>query len=114
MYNQHLISFSLNKIDYQELANQLKTNKGKTALSFREKMARKAFKFTAYYDSMISKLITVAQTRDEAILKMKRALEEYIIEGIKTTIPFHRQLLKDEKFLKGDFTTKFMDDFEMK
>tara|TARA_B100001287_G_scaffold65330_1_gene53263 strand:+ start:551 stop:1888 length:1338 start_codon:yes stop_codon:yes gene_type:complete len=67
-----------------------------------------------YYDSMISKLITVAQTRDEAILKMKRALEEYIIEGIKTTIPFHRQLLKDEKFLKGDFTTKFMDDFEMK
>ena len=67
-----------------------------------------------YYDSMISKLITVAQTRDEAILKMKRALEEYIIEGIKTTIPFNRQLLKDEKFLKGDFTTKFMDDFEMK
>tara|TARA_B100001287_G_scaffold30391_1_gene21664 strand:+ start:10 stop:678 length:669 start_codon:yes stop_codon:yes gene_type:complete len=66
-----------------------------------------------YYDSMISKLITVAQTRDEAILKMKRALEEYIIEGIKTTIPFHRQLLKDEKFLKGDFTTKFMDDFIM-
>ncbi|MFL2585173.1 MAG: acetyl-CoA carboxylase biotin carboxylase subunit [Parvicellaceae bacterium] len=67
-----------------------------------------------YYDSMISKLITVAQTRDEAILKMKRALEEYIIEGIKTTIPFHQQLLQDEKFLAGDFTTKFMDDFEFK
>jgi acetyl-CoA carboxylase biotin carboxylase subunit len=66
-----------------------------------------------YYDSMISKLITVAQTRDEAILKMKRALDEYIIEGIKTTIPFHKQLLKDEKFLEGDFTTKFMDDFEL-
>ena len=64
-----------------------------------------------YYDSMISKLITVAQTRDEAILKMKRALDEYIIEGIKTTIPFHKQLLKDEKFLEGAFTTKFLDNF---
>ena len=67
-----------------------------------------------HYDSMVSKLITVAQTRDEAILKMKRALEEYIIEGVKTTIPFHQQLLEDEKFLKGDFTTKFMDDFEIR
>jgi acetyl-CoA carboxylase biotin carboxylase subunit len=67
-----------------------------------------------YYDSMISKLITVAQTRDEAILKMKRALEEYIIEGVKTTIPFHQQLLENKKFLEGDFTTKFMDDFEIK
>ena len=66
-----------------------------------------------YYDSMISKLITVAQTREEAIQKMKRALDEYIIEGIKTTIPFHQQLLENEKFLKGDFTTKFMDDFEI-
>jgi len=63
---------------------------------------------------MVSKLITVAQTRDEAILKMKRALEEYIIEGVKTTIPFHQQLLEDEKFLEGDFTTKFMDDFEIR
>jgi acetyl-CoA carboxylase biotin carboxylase subunit len=44
---------------------------------------------------------------------MKRALDEYIIEGIKTTIPFHQQLLENEKFLKGDFTTKFMDDFEI-
>ena len=67
-----------------------------------------------YYDSMISKLITVAQTRDEAITKMRRALEEYIIEGIKTTIPFHLQLMDDEKFLEGDFTTKFMDTFELK
>jgi acetyl-CoA carboxylase biotin carboxylase subunit len=66
-----------------------------------------------YYDSMISKLITVAQTRDEAITKMERALDEYIIEGVKTTIPFHRKLMKNEKFRAGDFTTKFMDDFEM-
>jgi acetyl-CoA carboxylase biotin carboxylase subunit len=67
-----------------------------------------------YYDSMISKLITVAQTREEAIQKMKRALDEYIIEGVKTTIPFHQQLLENEKFINGDFTTKFMDDFEIK
>jgi acetyl-CoA carboxylase biotin carboxylase subunit len=64
------------------------------------------------YDSMISKLIVVAQTRDEAILKMKRALDEYIIEGIKTTIPFHQKLMEDPKFNEGDFTTAFMDTFE--
>jgi len=67
-----------------------------------------------YYDSMISKLITVAQTREEAITKMERALDEYIIEGIKTTIPFHQQLMKNEQFRKGDFTTKFMESFEIK
>jgi acetyl-CoA carboxylase biotin carboxylase subunit len=64
-----------------------------------------------YYDSMISKLITVAQTREEAITKMERALDEYFIEGVKTTIPFHVQLMKDENFRKGNFTTKFMEDF---
>ncbi len=64
------------------------------------------------YDSMISKLIVVAQTRDEAILKMRRALDEYIIEGIKTTIPFHQKLMYDESFCKGNFTTKFMETFE--
>ncbi|MDF1675465.1 MAG: acetyl-CoA carboxylase biotin carboxylase subunit [Vicingaceae bacterium] len=67
-----------------------------------------------YYDSMIAKLITVAQTREEAITKMQRALDEYIIEGIKTTIPFHQQLMQDEKFRKGDFTTKFMETFKLK
>ncbi len=66
------------------------------------------------YDSMISKLIVVAQTRDEAILKMKRALDEYIIEGIKTTIPFHQKLMNDPQFQKGEFTTAFMDTFEYK
>ncbi len=65
-----------------------------------------------YYDSMIGKLITVAQTREEAILKMKRALGEYIIEGVKTTIPFHLKLMDDPKFNSGDFTTAFMDTFE--
>jgi len=67
-----------------------------------------------FYDSMVSKLITVAQTREEAITKMERALDEYIIEGVKTTIPFHQQLMKDEKFRVGDFTTKFMETFEIK
>jgi len=64
------------------------------------------------YDSMISKIIVVARTRDEAILKMKRALGEYIIEGVKTTIPFHQKLMENEDFVKGNFTTKFMDSFE--
>ena len=66
-----------------------------------------------FYDSMIAKLITVAQTREEAILKMKRALDEFVIEGVKTTIPFHQKLMKDENFQKGKYTTKFMDDFKM-
>lgn len=66
------------------------------------------------YDSMISKLISVAQTREEAILKMQRALDEYIIEGIKTTIPFHQALFKDENFQKGNFTTKFLETFVLK
>jgi acetyl-CoA carboxylase biotin carboxylase subunit len=66
-----------------------------------------------FYDSMIAKLITVAQTRDEAISKMQRALDEFIIEGIKTTIPFHQALMKNEDFQKGKYTTKFMDDFDL-
>lgn len=66
------------------------------------------------YDSMIAKLIVVAQTREEAIKKMHRALSEYIIDGVKTTIPFHIQLLEDEKFKKGDYTTKFMETFKLK
>lgn len=65
------------------------------------------------YDSMISKLIVVAQTREEAILKMRRALDEYIIQGVKTTIPFHQKLMQDQKFIEGDFTTKFMDSFQI-
>ncbi|MDQ6813628.1 MAG: acetyl-CoA carboxylase biotin carboxylase subunit [Bacteroidota bacterium] len=66
-----------------------------------------------YYDSMIGKLITMAQTREEAIDTMYRALSEYVIEGIKTTIPFHLQLMKNEDFRKGNFTTKFLEGFTM-
>ncbi|TAF52512.1 MAG: acetyl-CoA carboxylase biotin carboxylase subunit [Sphingobacteriia bacterium] len=67
-----------------------------------------------YYDSMIGKLITVAQTREEAIDTMYRALSEYVIEGVKTTIPFHLQLMQNEDFRKGNFTTKFLETFQMK
>lgn len=66
-----------------------------------------------YYDSMIAKVITVAQTREEAIAKMTRALDEFVIEGIKTTIPFHKKLMKHPDFIAGDYTTKFMEDFKM-
>ncbi|MEC4115664.1 acetyl-CoA carboxylase biotin carboxylase subunit [Myroides phaeus] len=66
------------------------------------------------YDSMIAKIITTAQTREEAINKMKRALDEFVIEGIKTTIPFHRQLMDDPNYVAGNYTTAFMDTFKMK
>ncbi len=68
----------------------------------------------SYYDSMIGKLIAVAQTRSEAINTMSRALSEYIIEGVKTTIPFHQQLMQNENFRSGNFTTKFLEGFKMK
>jgi acetyl-CoA carboxylase biotin carboxylase subunit len=65
------------------------------------------------YDSMIAKLITVAQTRDEAIAKMYRALSEFVIEGVQTTIPFHLKLMQDENFKAGNYTTKFLETFEL-
>ena len=66
-----------------------------------------------YYDSMIAKLITTAQTREEAINKMKRALDEFVIEGITTTIPFHRKLMDNKDYLDGNYTTKFMSEFNL-
>lgn len=66
------------------------------------------------YDSMIGKLITVAQTREEAIAKMHRALSEYVIEGVKTTIPFHLKLMQNEDFKKGNYTTKFLETWDFK
>jgi acetyl-CoA carboxylase biotin carboxylase subunit len=71
------------------------------------------YRIPPYYDSMISKLIVVAQTREEAITKMERALDEDIIEGVKTTIPFHQRLMKNEKFRSGNFTTKFLEEEEI-
>ncbi len=66
-----------------------------------------------YYDSMIGKLIAIARTREEALATMYRALSEYIIDGVKTTIPFHLQLMKNEDFRRGNFNTKFLDNFKM-
>jgi acetyl-CoA carboxylase biotin carboxylase subunit len=63
---------------------------------------------------MIAKLIVTAQNREEAINKMKRALDEFVIEGIKTTIPFHRHLMDDPDYISGNYTTKFMEDFKIK
>ncbi|MBN2662036.1 MAG: acetyl-CoA carboxylase biotin carboxylase subunit [Bacteroidales bacterium] len=71
------------------------------------------YKIEPYYDSMIAKLIVTAQTREEAINKMQRALDEFVIEGIHTTIPFHIQLMKDEEFRKGNYTTKFLENFKI-
>ena len=66
-----------------------------------------------YYDSMIAKLITVAQTREEAIAKMRRALSEFVLEGVKTTIPFHKKLMNHEMFKEGKYTTKFMEEYQL-
>ncbi len=66
-----------------------------------------------YYDSMVAKVIAIAQTREEAINTMERALSEFVIEGVKTTIPFHQQLMQDENFRKGNFTTKFTEGFKL-
>lgn len=72
------------------------------------------YSIPSHYDSMIAKLITTARTRQEAIDKMKRALDEFVIEGVKTTIPFHRQLMDHPDFVAGNYTTKFMESFELK
>lgn len=71
------------------------------------------YQIPPYYDSMIAKLIVTAQTREESLAKMRRALEEFYIEGIKTTVPFHRQLMDNPVYIKGDYTTAFMETFEM-
>ncbi|TXI33905.1 MAG: acetyl-CoA carboxylase biotin carboxylase subunit, partial [Niabella sp.] len=72
------------------------------------------YTISPYYDSMIGKLITIARTRREAIDTMYRALSEYVIEGVKTTIPFHLQLMQNEDFINGNFNTKFLETFELK
>ncbi len=71
------------------------------------------YQIPSNYDSMIAKLICVAQTREEAICTMERSLSEFVIEGVKTTIPFHLLLMKDPNFRAGNFTTKFMETFDM-
>jgi acetyl-CoA carboxylase biotin carboxylase subunit len=63
---------------------------------------------------LIAKIITIARTREEAINTMERALSEFVVEGVKTTIPFHQQLMQDKDFRKGNYTTKFMENFKLK
>ncbi len=72
------------------------------------------YTISPYYDSMIAKLICRAQTREECIKKMSRALDEFIIEGVKTTVPFHQLLMKNEKFKSGDFHTGFLNEWDFK
>jgi acetyl-CoA carboxylase biotin carboxylase subunit len=74
--------------------------------------AYKGYVIPANYDSMIAKLIVSAFSREEVINKMSRALEEFVIEGVKTTIPFHRKLMKDDRFRSGNYSTKFLQDFK--
>jgi acetyl-CoA carboxylase biotin carboxylase subunit len=71
------------------------------------------YTISPYYDSMIAKLICKARTREECISKMRRALDEFIVEGIKTTVPFHRMLMDNEDFISGNFTTKFIDSMDL-
>jgi acetyl-CoA carboxylase biotin carboxylase subunit len=63
---------------------------------------------------MIAKLICRAQTREECITKMERALDEFVVEGIKTTVPFHKQVMRNKSFREGNFHTGFLDNFELK
>jgi acetyl-CoA carboxylase biotin carboxylase subunit len=75
-----------------------------------DSQAYSGYHIPPYYDSMIAKLITYGDTREEAIKKMKRALDEFIIEGVHTTIPFHRLIMEHDIFVKGDFNTNFLED----
>jgi len=71
------------------------------------------YKIPPLYDSLLAKLITYGNTRNEAISRMKRALGEFVIDGVKTTIPFHKKVMEDERFLKGDVHVNFLDSFQM-
>ncbi len=70
----------------------------------------KGYIIPPYYDSLIAKLIVHAEDRGNAILQMKRALEEYTVKGIKTTIPFHLKVLNHSDFQKGEYSTKFVEE----
>jgi acetyl-CoA carboxylase biotin carboxylase subunit len=76
--------------------------------------AYSGYEIPPYYDSLVGKLIVRAKTRPEAISRMRHALDEFVIEGIKTTIPFHKKLMESEKFQRGEFDTRFLDTFDYK
>ena len=69
------------------------------------------YRVPPYYDSMIAKLIVYGSTRQEAIRRLRRALEEFVIDGMKTTIPLHQALIEDPEFLAGDYTIKWLEEW---
>jgi acetyl-CoA carboxylase biotin carboxylase subunit len=71
------------------------------------------YRIPPYYDSLLAKIISHGYDREESLNQMTRALEEFIIEGVPTTIPFHQQVLNDERFIAGDFNTKFLETFRI-
>jgi acetyl-CoA carboxylase biotin carboxylase subunit len=73
-----------------------------------------SYQIPPFYDSLLAKLITHGVDRNEALNRMRRALEEFIVEGISTTIPFHKQVMTNDKFIKGDFNTHFLESFQIK
>lgn len=110
------------RINAEDPFNNFMPSPGKISLMYRpggrgvriDSHVYSGYTVPPYYDSLIAKIITVAINREDAIATMKRALEEYVIAGIKTTIPFHIQLMDNASFKKGDFTTKFLETFQLK
>jgi acetyl-CoA carboxylase biotin carboxylase subunit len=116
--NRHAMEVRINA---EDVWNDFRPSPGKIQYfhkpgGFRVRVDTHAFSsyvIPPYYDSMIGKLIVSAPTREEVIAKMSRALDEFIVEGVKTTIPFHRQLMNDPVFKSGKFTTKFLESFKI-
>lgn len=110
------------RINAEDPFNNFMPSPGKISLMYRpggrgvriDSHVYSGYTVPPYYDSLIAKIITVAINREDAIATMKRALQEYVIAGIKTTIPFHIQLMDNEPFKKGDFNTKFLETFQLK
>lgn len=109
------------RINAEDIYNDFRPSPGKISFLHLPKghgirvdtAAYSGYTISPYYDSMIAKLICRARTREECIQKLSRALDEFFVEGIHTTIPFHKALMQDERFIKGDFNTSFMEDFQM-
>jgi acetyl-CoA carboxylase biotin carboxylase subunit len=97
--------------DFMPSAGQIEMYLPPGGLGIRvDSAAYPGYKIPPYYDSMIAKLISYGETREEAITKMKRALDEFIIEGVHTTVPFHRLIMDHDVFIKGDFNTNFLEE----
>jgi acetyl-CoA carboxylase, biotin carboxylase subunit len=108
------------RINAEDIYNNFRPNPGKITSFHSPKghgvrvdtHAYAGYTISPYYDSMMAKIITKAATREEAIAKMRRALDEFIVEGINTTVPFHQKLMREERFIAGNFHTGFLNDFD--